>query len=356
MNLNHKKIIVIRTDRMGDVVLSSPVLTAVKSSWPQCHTTMLLRRYTADLMQGHPDLDQIILDDEPRLSACQLAKRLAAARFDVALLLHPTLRLALACWLAGIPLRVGTAFRAYSFLFNLRIRQHRKNSGRHELDLNMDLAAAIGAHLDSITFRLALAEPEQQAVREQLRRLGLAASQRFVVLHPGSGGSAMDWPPHLFGQLAQALTSQQHIPVVLTGNAAEKPLLDTVSRHCDRPLLRLDGQLTIKELAALLHLASLVVANSTGPLHIARAFETPVIGLFCPILACSPQRWGPYGKPDSVLLPSVPGCARCTKKRCGYHHCMERISVDQVLALALSHLRSPNRSPEPGPLPTAATP
>jgi heptosyltransferase III len=338
MMLNKKRILVVRTDRIGDVVLSSPVLTALKSTWPECHTAMLLRPYTAELLQGHPDLDQIILEPEPLPSALRLARRLRAEHFDIALLLHPTFRLALACRLAGIPVRVGTAFRGYSFLFNGRIKQHRKNSGRHELDLNLEMAAAIGARLQNIVFRLSLKESEIRLIRQRLLDVGIEPSQPFVVLHPGSGGSAMDWPPHLFGQLAQQIVSRLHLPVILTGNTSERSLVDNVVAHCDRPLIRLDGQLPIKELAGLLQQAALLVANSTGPLHIARAFSTPVIGLFCPILACSPQRWGPYGKPDSVLLPAVPTCTRCTKKRCAHHNCMELISVDQVLALAQKQL------------------
>lgn len=347
MKLDKKRILVVRTDRLGDVVLSSPVLTALKSTWPECHTTMLLRSYTAELLQGHPDLDQIILETEPPQSARDLAQRLRAERFDMVLLLHPTFRLALACWLARIPVRVGTAFRGYSFLFNRRVKQHRKNSGRHELDLNLEMAEAVGARLQNVTFRLSVSEKERGHVRQKLQALGLAPSQPFVVLHPGSGGSAMDWPPHRFGQLAHQLVSRLHVPVLLTGNASERELIDRVAAACEQPLIRLDGQLSIKELAGLLQQAALVVANSTGPLHIARAFETPVIGLFCPIQACSPQRWGPYAKPESVLLPDVAPCGTCSKRRCAHYHCMDLIPVDQVMALAQKqlHLASQHNKP-----------
>jgi lipopolysaccharide heptosyltransferase II len=346
MRPSKKRILVVRTDRLGDVVLSSPVLTALKATWPQCHTAMLLRSYTAELLQGHPDLDQIILESEPLQSAFSLARRLRAEHFDLALLLHPTFRLALACRLAGIPVRVGTAFRGYSFLFNRRVPQHRKNSGRHELDLNLEIAAAIGARLEQVTFRLAVSETDLLYIRQKLQEVGLAAAQPFVVLHPGSGGSAMDWPPNRFGQLAHQLVSRLDLPVVLTGSSSERELIDRVAAACDTPLIRLDGILSIKQLAALLQQAALVVANSTGPLHIARAFATPVIGLFCPIPACSPQRWGPYGKPESVLLPDVPRCETCSQRSCAHYNCMDLIPVDQVMALAQKQLRLANHQDE----------
>ena len=114
--------LVIRTDRIGDVVLSTPVLTAIKNAFPDAHTTMLISSYTADVISGHPDLDCFLTDN--RAGFFELLKRVRAFQFDVALVLHPSLRLALLCWLAGIPRRIGTGYRLYSFLFNKKVFHH----------------------------------------------------------------------------------------------------------------------------------------------------------------------------------------------------------------------------------------
>jgi len=328
-----RRFLIIRTDRIGDVVLSTPVLTAIRHSFPGCFIAMLLRPYTAEVVDGHPDLDLILLE-EPQQSLTALVQTIRQPRFDTVLLLHPTARLALACRLAGIPHRFGTGYRAYSLLFNHRVYQHRKQNTLHEVDLNLKLAEAAGAHLDHVKFNLIIPELAARNVDLLLRQNGLSPQQPFVILHPGSGGSALNWPPPYFAKLATWLHQQRHLPIVITGTDAEEALITKIVQKAHCPVIRLDGKLSIKELTALLHRARLLITNSTGPLHLAVALGTEVIGLYCPIKACSPVRWGPYQRPDSVLVPEVPYCERCVQDGCRYLNCMELISVEQVLDLA----------------------
>ncbi len=332
------RFLIIRTDRIGDVILSTPVLTALKRTFPGCFIAMLLRAYTAALVQDHPDVDLILTESEPEQNVYALAAMLKMHRFDAAILLHPTLRLALACRLAGIPVRVGSGYRAYSFLFNRRVYQHRKNSDQHELDLNLQMIKNFGADTQPIEFRFSIPVQAVRRVDELLRQYGITAKDRFVVIHPGSGGSALDWPISSYAQLAARLYEELDVEIVVTGSAAESRLVDQIVEQSDGPILRLDGQLSIKELGALLLRASLQISNSTGPLHLAVALGVDVIGIYCPITACSPKRWGPYRRADSVLMPQVPLCERCDKEGCRYLNCMEMISVQQVFDLAAKKL------------------
>jgi ADP-heptose:LPS heptosyltransferase len=251
--------------------------------------------------------------------------------------LHPTLRLALLCWFAGIPRRIGTGYRLYSFLFNKRVYHHRKKSERHECELNMDIAAAAGAAVGAIEFKFNIPDEAQQRVNSLLSDHGIEPPGSYVVLHPGSGGSALDWPAEKFGKLGHRIVENLGIPVVVTGAAAEKELVDRLVQE-DRQLIRLDGQLNIKELAALLRNSSLVVANSTGPLHIAVAVSAPVVGLYCPIEACKPERWGPFGRKESVIVPPVGQCSTCRPDRCEKGDCMELISVTEVYRMVADKL------------------
>ncbi len=298
---------------------------------------MMVRPYTLDLVSGHPHAEEILLDEAAGKHSglkgfFALVRELRRYQFDTVLVLHPSFRLALLCFLARIPLRVGTGYRAYSCLFNQRVFQHRKKAGRHELELNLDLAKAIGAPLGQITFHLHLPEESVARVRMLLQGKGVAPGQSFVVLHPGSGGSAMDWPLTGFAALAERIRSEMGIAVVVTGSLAESALVDRMIAKMTAPPLRLDGELTIKEMLALLSLASVLVANSTGPLHMAVAVGCRVVGLFCPLGACAPARWGPYGQLDSVLMPPLPPCEKCKGRRCQNGNCMELISADQVFA------------------------
>jgi ADP-heptose:LPS heptosyltransferase len=330
-----RRFLVVRTDRIGDVVLSTPVLTAIKKSFPGAETAMLINSYTAEVISGHPDLDFILTEN--RIGFFRLIGSLRTYHFDAALILHPTLRLALLCWLAGIPRRFGSGYRLYSFLFNKKVFHHRKKSDRHECDLNMDIAAAAGAVLEDIEFKFSIPEEAQKRIKDLLSDRGIDPSAPYTVIHPGSGGSALDWPPVKFGQLGSRILSDLDIPVVVTGATAEEELVDRVVKG-DHRIVRLDGQLNIKELAALLRLSSLVVANSTGPLHIAVAVSAPVIGLYCPIDPCKPERWGPYGQIGSVFLPPVGRCSTCNPDRCEHGDCMDLISVDEVFSMAVEKL------------------
>lgn len=338
-----RRVLVVRTDRMGDVLLSTPVLSALKYTFPQVFVAILLRTYTFDLVSGHPDADLLMCDDEPshqrgirNLVANVL--QLRRHRFDSVLVLHPTFRLALVCWLAGIPHRYGTAYRGYSWLFNHRVKIHRKKSGRHELDLNLQMAEAFGATLPKVEFKFFIPAAANESIQEKLRQQGIVSRQRFVVLHAGSGGSALDWPPEKFAELAVKLYSDLGLTIVLTGSKSEKPLVDRVANNAKCPIVRMDGQLNVKELAALLGYSALVVANSTGPLHLAVAVGADVIGLYCPLLPCRPERWGPYGKLDSVIMPPLEACQICDTAKCRHGNCMELITVEQVLQMAVHKL------------------
>jgi heptosyltransferase III len=327
------RFLVIRTDRMGDVILSTPVISAIKNAFPTAHTTMMVRQYTKDIVKGHPDLDCIIVDEPENehkgfYGFFRLTKILKAKNFDTVLLLHPSLRLALLCYFAGIRTRVGTAFRAYSFLFNKRVKSHRKKSGKHECDLNLELAAAVGANTDKVDFKTHIPEQAEKSVMKKAHQLGLDLTKPFMVIHAGSGGSALDWPLDKFGQLANRAAKDLKLQVVLTGTTSEKKQIDSVAMFAKINLIRLEGQLDIKELSYLLKKSSIVVANSTGPLHLADAVGAKVVGLYCPLQACRPQRWGPYSQLDSVVLPSIQGCQSC--KTCSYRNCMELISVERV--------------------------
>jgi ADP-heptose:LPS heptosyltransferase len=338
-----ERVLVIRTDRMGDVILSLPVLTALKESFPGVHVAMLLRPYTAGLVEGYPDVDEILLFEEPKnwkslWRIRQWARWLQRHHFDTVLCLHPKPLLALMCYLAQIPHRVGTGYRAYSFLFNQKIYHHRKSGARHELEFNLDLSEKIGATLKKVTFKIPIPPPAHAAAERFLNENKISNQEKWVILHPGSGGSAKDWPLEKFVALSDRLQSEAGVKTIFTGGPDDAELLQQVMAHARfKPALWF-GKSGLKELAALIRRASLFIANSTGPLHLAVALETRVIGFYCPIIPCLPRRWGPYGHLDSVLSPPVESCKKCTGKDCRHFNCMDLISVDAAFKMALKKL------------------
>ncbi len=334
------RILVVRPDRMGDVILSTPTLTALHQKFPNAELGMMVAPYTRDVIDGHPDLDFIMLYDEKKKHQgvsgfWTLVRDLRDQKLSRLYLLHPRFRLALSAFLAGIPVRVGTSYRAYSFLFNHPVKVHRRNSGKHEAELNLQMVSS-DYHMQDFDLKFYIPPLALARVKSFLAEHNIQSP--FVVLHPGSGGSAQDWPWQRFAQLAHHIGKLRTVAVVLTGSVKEKELIDKIQNYCDYCLYRLDGRLNIKELAALYKQAAVVVANSTGPLHLAVAVDTDVVGLYCSLPACHPNRWGPYRRPDSVIMPEYCENNPVDNSTCTEENCMNSISVETVLSKLMEKL------------------
>jgi lipopolysaccharide heptosyltransferase II len=341
--LSLNRILVIRTDRIGDVILSLPTVTALRRRFPRAIISMLVHPQIRPLLLEFPDATRILTDDGAGHGFpgfVRLIRDLRKHRFQTALCLHPTLRLAAALWFARIPLRVGSGYRFYSFFFNRPVFEHRKESTKHEAEYNLSLAAELGADIRDIPLHLPVDPDAEKRIRQRLREMGISGDRPVVVLHPGSRGSAMDWPAERFSQLADRLAETYRARIIMTGSQEEKNWVRRLAGYAGTPVYSLAGELDLKELAALLRQASLVVANSTGPLHIAVAVGTPVIGLYPPFRTTGPGRWGPYRRERSTLTPADFDCGRCKPSRCAAGNCMELITVEQVWELADDKLRS----------------
>jgi heptosyltransferase-2 len=330
-----QRILVVRTDRIGDVALSTPVLSALRESLPSSHLVMMVAPYTRDVIEGHPALDGILVDDRNGahrgwFGFFRLVRSIRRERFDAAIALHPTLRAAMTLLLAGVPVRVGSGYRWYSLLFNRRVYEHRKDAKRHEVEYNLSLIRRLGIETGTPAPYIAIPEQARRTVAARFEQWGIDRSDPVVVLHPGSGGSARNWPVSAFAALGDRLLEESGVKVIITGGPGDEPVVARMTERMKRRAIVAAGQLSVKELAALMAAARLLVTNSTGPLHIAAAVGTRTVALFCPITPCSPTRWGPYGEGHQTLQPDAPACPRCIETACPYYDCMDRIRVDAV--------------------------
>jgi heptosyltransferase III len=333
---------IFRTDRIGDVLLTLPLAAALKRHDPSMRVLFCAREYTAALLRLSPDIDEVIAipeQDVPLFSA-SFVTRLRELQIDCAVFAFPRPGLALAAARAGIPVRVATAFRWYSPLFTHRRKEHRRGGGGHERDYNLGLLQPLGIDIaDPPVTRLCIPEALDAEARSLLASIGIDAASRFVVLHPGSGGSAKDWPPETFGELASGLlTAMPDVRVLVTGTSKESALVQKVLARAGEGAAAFTGDIPLQILAAVLARAGIVVANSTGPLHIASAVGRPVIGLYPFLHQCHPRRWGPLGVADVFTPDAQVGCPRCANENCDEHDDMRRIAVKDVLARAIRRL------------------
>lgn len=341
-----RRILVVRTDRIGDVILTLPMLEVLRKNFPQAHIAILIRQYTRELLEGNNNIDEILFYDDGNtlFPFFRMAATLRKGRFDVAFVTYPRLRLAWLIWCAGIPLRVGTGYRWYSLLFNKRVFVHRRFADRHEAEYNLDLLKAVDGEVQNVPIPHIDVLPRLTSeVRKRLSEFGISSDKTLIILHPGSGGSARNWSSEKFGALGRKLLQLPDVQVIVTGGKGEETLVQSVADMISANTPVIVNQLSLQGYAALAKLASLLVANSTGPLHIAAAVETPVIGLYSQVTSMSPTRWGPYTDRKTVFVPQgkpvdCRACVRADKRfEC---ECMNAIRVEEVFEAARHHLAS----------------
>jgi ADP-heptose:LPS heptosyltransferase len=266
-----------------------------------------------------------------------LARRLARLGCDAVVVVHSKHRLALAVWLARIPIRIGPGQRGYAFLYNWPVMQdHRTPPIRHETAYCMDLLRPLGIEPDRAARPVwTVGAADAATVDGLLARHGVAAGRSIVTLHPGHGGSSLNWTPERYAALANGLGNARDAVIAVTGSAAEADLVQRVCAAARVSALNLAGQLSVPQLAALLARSILYVGSSTGPSHLAAAVGTPIVALYCPLAECVPDRWRPQSDKCTVLVPPVGQvCPTCLGPRCAFFPCMEMIAPRTVAEAA----------------------
>ena len=338
INLTGKeKFLVVRTDRIGDVILSLPVLEAIKSSYPKSHVTMMISPYTKDIVKNNPHLDDVIIDDYKDVHRgtggfFRLTKKIRCEKFDVCVLLHPTFRLAILLFLSGIRYRIGTGYRWYQIFFNRKIYQHRKKNLKHESDYNMDMLKPLGIKSQRVLPKVYLSEAEENFADRILEDFEIKKEDVLLAIHPGSGNSSLNLPIKRFAQTADSLIEDMKTKVIVTGTKREKGLANFMESYMRNKPINLVGKTNLGQLASLLKKVDVLISNSTGPMHLSSALGTPTVAIFCPIFSAGPIRWGPLGDGHQVISPPVPICFKCKPKSCPYYDCMEKIKAEQIVS------------------------
>lgn len=328
-----KKILIVRTDRIGDVVLSIPMAEIVKQQFPNCKISYLIREYTRALLDGNLFIDDVIIADESHgeILFKKNLEKIKSKNFDTCIVVNPTLKITLMMFLAEIKNRVGTGYRWYSVLFNNKVYEHRKYGDKHELEYNINLLSKLGIDYKDISkeikFHLQIDDKSSENISSILSRRGFKTGNKIIIVHPGSGGSSVDLPKEKLIELTRMLSSLENVSIIITGSKSESELCKEF--EISNSVINLSGQLDLSLLKALINRASVFISNSTGPMHIAAALGVHVIGFFPKILSCSQKRWGPYTEKKTIFVPTI-DCSNCTREQCEKLNCMNSIDIGKV--------------------------
>lgn len=321
------KILIVRTDRIGDVVLSLPLVEVLKKRFPDCEINFMSRESIIELINNQPDIDRVITYNSQGLS--KSIRILKKERYDVAFLLFPSFSLSLMLFLSRIPKRIGTGFRWYSFLLNQRVYEHRLPSEKHEVEYNLGLLRKLDIRESIKKPKLYVDIEEKRNATQFLKNIGID-SDNFIVVHPGSGGSGLSWPEENYKKLVTLLSKELGYRIVLSGTEKEIVKAERIREECDGKVVNIAGKTNLRELAAIISLAHIFISSSTGPMHIASAVDTKVIAFFPPSRVNRKTRWGPLNT-SLVFEPPVPYCERCVREKCRYYNCLSLITPESVI-------------------------
>ena len=287
---------VVRTDHLGDMVLTLPLVGALRQEFPWVTVVVIAHSRTAPLLEWTVGADACMFVDRTPLELI-----LRRTPFDALFFPRASAEEAWYAWRAGIPLRVGTRYRWWSVLYNIRVPDHRRTAAYHEAEYNVRMLEYItGKRADVTLMRPTVPETVRSEVDALLKRAGIG--QRFIVVHPGGRGSAPRWVhfPVLATLLAERFRDHQ---IVITGVAREAKLCSAIVDAVPTAV-NLCGTLSLQQLIGVLERAAVVVANSTGVLHIAASLGRAVVGIYpSEPPSQSPARWRPLG--ERVIVRSA---------------------------------------------------
>jgi ADP-heptose:LPS heptosyltransferase len=395
-----KKVLLVRLDNLGDVLLTTPAFHAVKAALPHASLTLLASSIGAQVAALDPDIDDAIVYPAPWMDPWRkmpqdsereqrMIAEIRERHFDGAIIFtsfrQSPLPSAYLCYLADIPLRVAASIDGPGSL--LTTRHKHPDAIIHEVEHNLNLVRAIGMDTDERDLVLRVPDNAQRAIAELLEdvamrddesalkprhprgdapsiyegvssvtsygrgiplRVPLYNNRPLVVVHPGCTMPARTYPWEMYVEVIDLLVERMNAFVMVTGMNDERSLVERVLEHV-RPANRsatrsVAGVLPFPEFCALIQAANLTITNNTGPMHVSAAVKTPVIALFA--LTNPPEQWGPWHVPHRQMYHDVP-CRICYSRICPYEHeCLRLVSPSMVVDAAIELLASVQNNEE----------
>lgn len=347
------RILCVRLDNMGDVLMTTPAIRAMRAAHPARRVTLLGSEAGVRTAAHVPEIDSTIRYEAPWVKNARTAASgndvdralievLAAYRFDAAVIFtaysQSPLAAALVCHLAGIPLRLAHCREnPYGLLTDWVQETEPTRLLRHEVERQLDLVSGFAPRPRDLRLSFRVLEHDRVSLEAKLHDARIDAGAPCIVVHPGASAPSRRWPASHYARAVRELARRQHRSLVLTGSAGEGALVRSIAAHAGAPgrVHELGGRLTLGELGALLERADLLISNNTGPVHVAAALGTPVVDLYA---LTNPQH-APWQVPARVLNRNVP-CRDCYKSVCpnGTQACLVGVEPHEAVDAALELL------------------
>ena len=334
-----KKMLIIRTDGIGDVLNSTPAISALRRTYQNAHISIVVKPHGAEIVSLNPEIDEIIVYDpainhKSWIDKIRFFKRLRSENYDTAIVLHNSSMSNFMAYVCGAKIRVGRKSEQKRFSHTLtRWVSHFDPKGtKHEIDRNIDIVNLLNVENGSHQLKFFLSDDERQYAEDFLRLNGLLDEYKaknslfhLVGVHPGGSSYDKLWSPENFAEIVNKLIGDFNARVILFSGPNEDELVQSIMKNVNYPLVLASNRL--RQFAALVEKCSLFLCNDSGPMHIAAALNIPTVAIFG---STDHIRWRPYNKNAKIVRKDM-DCWPCSAHKCKKNfECTKSLPVSQV--------------------------
>ncbi|ODS34155.1 MAG: heptosyl transferase I [Candidatus Scalindua rubra] len=337
LDINIKNILIIRLDRIGDMVMTTPIFRALKEKWPNVQITVLANSVNKNLVINNPFVDCIIVYDKEKRhkslnSRLSFFKGIRERNFDIVIdpYLDYELYTSIITRLVGSKYRLGFEFAGRGIFYNIRYSSKFFpifTEKKHMIDYYLDLITCLGIEAKERQPEIFLSSDEKENALQLLKNKGIKLKNKIIGIHPGGNYESQRWPIERFAAISDYLVARYSTNVILFGGRDERHLISEFKDYAVKTPIILED-LNLREFISVLSRCNLFLCNNSGPLHIATALGIPTVSTMGPTV---PFHWWPRGKNHVVLRKDL-DCSPCKKGICETHECMKLITTNDFSA------------------------
>ena len=334
-DISCRRILIRAANWVGDAVMTTPVIRAVRKNFPGSRITVLAKPWVVPVYGSNPHVDEIMVYDtagrhKMGIGTLRLAADIRRRQFDLAILLQNAFEAALLVFLAGVPLRVGYNTDARTLLLKPSVRLDPALRKKHLIDYYLGILTGAGLETDGRRMDLFISPADQAAGDQLISQTKVSFSGRMVGVNPGAtGGTAKRWFPDRYATLCRRLAEKYDTRVLIFGGPADRALGEEIVAAAQGCCINMAGRTTLGQAFALIRRCDLFVTNDSGLMHAAATLNVPQVAV---IGSTDPVATAPDSAASTLIREPVP-CSPCLKNDCPTDHaCMDRITVDRVFA------------------------
>lgn len=329
-----ERLLIRSTNWIGDAVMTTPAVRAIRNNFPESHIAMLAKPWVAPVFAHSPHVDEVLIYDaggrhKGFTGTIRLARDLRKYRFDAAILLQNAIEAALIAFWAGIPTRIGFNTDARRLLLTHPVRCTKEIKSIHQTGYYLEILKGAGLSVGDRTLELFLGQRDKQGAQKVLETHGVGDADLVIGLNPSATfGPAKQWFAERYAELGDRLSETFHAKILIFGGPSDKVLGRRITQMMACPAIDISGNTTLGEAMALIARCRVFVTNDSGLMHVAAALNTPLVAVFG---STNSTTTSPYSRTSRVIRSPI-ACSPCMKPVCppGHMDCMKGVSVAQV--------------------------